>query len=114
MSAAAWRRPCAPSPAGTIRISTRKAISPRSSHSRTARSRSLGFNGYGYFDITELTWLIGEGGQQAKTDPRLKKPKPRRTGATGQDEKTDYILSGDQAHARNFAERKMPFFGLTS
>jgi phthalate 4,5-cis-dihydrodiol dehydrogenase len=22
------------------------------------------FNGYGYFDITELTWGIGEGGQQ--------------------------------------------------
>jgi len=70
-------------------------------------------NGYGYFDITELTWLIGEGGQQASTDPRLRKPKPRRTGSTGQQEKTDYILSGDQAHARNFAERKMPFFGLT-
>ena len=74
---------------------------------------SVGFNGYGYFDITELTWFIGEGGQQANADPRLKKPKQRRTGATGQQEKTDYIVSGDQAHARNFAERKMPFFGLT-
>jgi predicted dehydrogenase len=74
---------------------------------------SVGFNGYGYFDITELTWFIGEGGQQASSDPRLKKPKPRRTGATGQQEKTDYILTGDQAQVRNYAERRMPFFGLT-
>jgi phthalate 4,5-cis-dihydrodiol dehydrogenase len=74
---------------------------------------SVGFNGYGYFDITELTWFIGEGGQQGSVDPRVKKPKSRRTSATGQQEKTDYILSGDQAHARNFVERKMPFFGLT-
>ena len=44
------------------------------------------FNGYGYFDITELTWGIGEGGQQRE--------------------------SGDGPE-RNEQRRRQPFYGLT-
>lgn len=72
---------------------------------------TLGFNGYGYFDITELTWGIGEGGQQ-HPDPRLKKPKPRRSGPMDAAEK--YRYAADTAPGEVYARgTKMPFFGLT-
>lgn len=72
---------------------------------------TLGFNGYGYFDITELTWGIGEGGHQ-HPDPRLKKPKPRRSGPMAADEK--YRYAADTAPGEVYARgAKMPFFGLT-
>ena len=44
---------------------------------------TVGFSGYGYFDVTEPTWNIGVYGDQK--DPRAKRP--RRTGATTQEDK---------------------------
>jgi phthalate 4,5-cis-dihydrodiol dehydrogenase len=71
---------------------------------------SLGFNGYGHFDITELTWGIGEGGQQR--DPRAKKPRPRRTGPLAAEEK--YRYGATQAPGEVYARgERQPFFGLT-
>jgi phthalate 4,5-cis-dihydrodiol dehydrogenase len=71
---------------------------------------SLGFNGYGFFDVTELTWGIGEGGQQR--DPRAKKPRPRRTGPLPAAEKYAYAAgaAGTEVYVRG---ERMPFFGLT-
>jgi phthalate 4,5-cis-dihydrodiol dehydrogenase len=73
-------------------------------------SASLGFNGYGYFDITELTWGIGEGGQQR--DPRARKPRPRRTGPLAAEEKYRYVASQAQTEVYGRGERQ-PFYGLT-
>jgi phthalate 4,5-cis-dihydrodiol dehydrogenase len=71
---------------------------------------SLGFNGYGYFDVTELTWGIGEGGQQR--DPRARKPRPRRTGALAAEEKYRYVAT--QASSEVYARgERQPFYGLT-
>jgi len=70
---------------------------------------TLGFNGYGYFDVTELTWGIGEGGQQR--DPRAKKPKPRVTAPLAAEEKYRYVAQGaGETYARGV---RQPFFGLT-
>ena len=72
---------------------------------------TLGFNGYGYFDVTELTWGIGEGGQQLP-EPRSRQPKPRRTGPMEAEEKYRYAASTapGEVYARG---TRMPFFGLT-
>jgi predicted dehydrogenase len=71
---------------------------------------SLGFNGYGYFDITELTWGIGEGGQQR--DPRARAPRPRRTGPLAAAEKYRYVATQAQGEVYARGERQ-PFYGLT-
>ncbi|MCH8199386.1 MAG: hypothetical protein IIA54_04885 [Chloroflexi bacterium] len=47
---------------------------------------TMAFNGYGYFDITELTWGIGEGGQQREPG---------------------------EGSERNERRRRQPFYGLT-
>ena len=70
---------------------------------------TIGFSGYGYFDVTELTWNIGVYGDQK--DPRAAK-RPRRTGATTQEDKMAnpaFAASTDQAKPA----KRMPFFGLT-
>ena len=72
---------------------------------------SLSINGYGYFDITELTWGIGEGGQQ-QPDPRARKPKPRRTGPMPAEEKYRYAAQTAPREIYARGER-MPFYGLT-
>jgi phthalate 4,5-cis-dihydrodiol dehydrogenase len=72
---------------------------------------SLGFNGYGYFDVTELTWGIGEGGQQ-HPDPRLKPKQPRRRGPMEADEKYRYAAGAAPGEVDGRGKR-MPFFGLT-
>ena len=73
---------------------------------------TLGFNGYGFFDIVELTWNIGEGGGVVD-DPRTRKPRPRATGPLAAAEKYQWARSEGPAHQRRQAARKMPFFGLT-
>lgn len=63
------------------------------------------FNAYGYFDITELTWGIGEGGNVAP----LPQHRERLTGAV--EAKAKY---GMLSHAEMRRERRhQPFFGLT-
>jgi phthalate 4,5-cis-dihydrodiol dehydrogenase len=71
---------------------------------------TLSLNGYGYFDVTELTWGIGEGGQQR--DPRAKKPRPRRTGPLAAEEKYRYAAGPAQGEVYARGERQ-PFYGLT-
>lgn len=72
---------------------------------------NLAFNGYGYFDTTELTWCIGEGGQQ-RSDPRLMKPPPRRAGPVELEEKYDFVAKNAEGQPAR-SERHAPFFGLT-
>jgi phthalate 4,5-cis-dihydrodiol dehydrogenase len=74
------------------------------------------FNGYGYFDVTELTWGIGESGRLqtgARAFPRADKPRlrgaadPARKRAVANDR-------GDHASGnRTASEQHQPFFGLT-
>jgi len=72
---------------------------------------TMAFNGYGFFDITELTWGIGEGGQ--RQDPANAK-RERFTDAV--DPTTKYAWAATrfdgQATPRQDS-RHQPFFGLT-
>lgn len=70
---------------------------------------TMAFNGYGYFDITELVWGITEGGGMREDAlPR----KERFGGAVEADAK--YVWAGARAEAERSQERKhQPFFGLT-
>ena len=70
---------------------------------------TMAFNGYGYFDITELVWGITEGGGVRGSDfPR----KERFGGAVEAD--TKYAWAGARAESERTQERKFqPFFGLT-
>ncbi len=63
------------------------------------------FNAYGYFDITELTWGIGEGG--AVAPPR--EHSERLTGAVEPTAKYGMVSHAERARER----RHQPFFGLT-
>ncbi|MDE2837046.1 MAG: Gfo/Idh/MocA family oxidoreductase [Chloroflexota bacterium] len=68
---------------------------------------TMAFNGYGYLDITELTWGIGEGGQM-----RAEGPRQHFTGAVETDVKYDWAMRDD--HRERTEERtKQPFYGLT-
>jgi phthalate 4,5-cis-dihydrodiol dehydrogenase len=71
---------------------------------------TVSFNGYGNFDIRELTWGIGEGGRRAKEDTMLG-PRPRGTGPIPAEE--FYNLPQYSIEALNAGgERKQDFFGL--
>jgi len=67
------------------------------------------FNGYGYFDITELTWGIGESGRPPPKSPAEGAAKPRITGTLPPAEKYALPPRHGGADARPF----QPFFGLT-
>ena len=71
------------------------------------------FNGYGYFDITELTWGIGEGGQRRDID--IPVPFERYDNSVEADAK--YAFAGKRAEReeaeRLSGRRNQPFFGLT-
>ena len=69
---------------------------------------TLVFNGYGYFDITELTWDIGEGGHRV-SDRYRKKDRPM--GAV--DPAARYAMPLRTEARRRQGERKQPFYGLT-
>jgi phthalate 4,5-cis-dihydrodiol dehydrogenase len=70
------------------------------------------FNGYGFFDITELTWGIGEGGQQQ--DPNKGK-RERFSDAVEPSIKYAWAATRFDGQAAPSAEatRHQPFFGLT-
>jgi len=69
---------------------------------------TLVFNGYGYFDMTELTWDIGEGGRRVAN--RYAK-KERSAGAIDAEARYSMPL---RAEARGeHGERKQPIYGLT-
>ncbi len=71
------------------------------------------FNGYGYFDITEMTWGIGEGGQRRNVD--IPTVAERYGGSVEADVK--YAFAGERAEReraeRMSGRRHQPFFGLT-
>ncbi len=71
------------------------------------------FNGYGYFSITELTWGIGEGGQQQRDMNEGRQL--RRTAAVETDEKYAFAATRavSEQRARETSERHQPFYGLT-
>lgn len=65
-------------------------------------------NGYGYFDVTELTWGIGEGGY-SQAGKRVFPRKPRLTGPADPEKKSTAASERQEFSG----ERKQPFFGLT-
>ena len=68
---------------------------------------SLAFNGYGYFDVTELTWGIGVYGAER----REVAPPARRTRALTEAEK--YAGPPWAPATKPDVKKRMPFFGLT-
>lgn len=75
---------------------------------------TLTFNGYGYFDVTELTWDVGESGFKQNAARRFPNGKPRLTGAAdpkGKVEGAEVRKVKPEEAAKE--ERFQPFFGLT-
>jgi phthalate 4,5-cis-dihydrodiol dehydrogenase len=68
------------------------------------------FNGYGYFDIAELTWGIGEGGKRLP-DPAVSARKARRTGTVDQQTKYGNPRTTEERATRERSEQS--FYGLT-
>jgi phthalate 4,5-cis-dihydrodiol dehydrogenase len=69
---------------------------------------TLVFNGYGFFDMTELTWDIGEGGGKVKNRYQAKE---RPAGAV--DAAQRYAMPLRSETRESEGKRKQPFFGLT-
>ena len=70
------------------------------------------FNGYGYFDIGELTWNLGEARHLVDGRPQQEK----RTQAASTEEKYTFAAQRGEAEQRRRVEngpRYQPFFGLT-
>ncbi|HEY7065498.1 MAG TPA: Gfo/Idh/MocA family oxidoreductase [Chloroflexota bacterium] len=76
-------------------------------------SATLTFNGYGHFDVTELTWGIGEGGR-VHGDEELYGARPEPTEPISPEEKYRLPLYSLEAEIERGRERPgaQPFFGL--
>jgi phthalate 4,5-cis-dihydrodiol dehydrogenase len=75
---------------------------------------TLCFNGYGYFDITELTWDIGESGYKQTGQRRFPIGRPRLTGPADPHGKVEGAeVRKVSAEEKQKSERHQPFFGLT-
>lgn len=72
---------------------------------------TLTFNGYGWFDVTELTWDVGESGFAQTGKRRFPGNRPRLAGPANVEEKANVAV--DRAPGDNPGERRQPFFGLT-
>ncbi|MEE9291209.1 MAG: Gfo/Idh/MocA family oxidoreductase [Alphaproteobacteria bacterium] len=72
---------------------------------------SLTFNGYGYFDASELTWDIGESGMVQSKGRRFP-GKPRLTGPADIQQKRAVAMQRAPATGAE-VKRRQPFFGLT-
>jgi len=71
---------------------------------------NLVYNAYGYFDITELSWGIGEGGQVRDINDTTPK-RPRLKGPV--DGSTRYSAAPPGSESGGKKERRQPFYGLT-
>ncbi len=71
---------------------------------------TLAFNGYGYFNIAELTWGIGEGGKR-HSDAELSAPKTRLSGPVDADTKYNSPRTGEERTVRE--RHAQSYFGLT-
>jgi phthalate 4,5-cis-dihydrodiol dehydrogenase len=69
---------------------------------------TLVFNGYGFFDTSDLTWGIGEGGYQASR-PENHQADPQ----TPVEESLRYSMPLRAETRRRVGERKQPIYGLT-
>ncbi|MBM2811723.1 MAG: Gfo/Idh/MocA family oxidoreductase [Chloroflexi bacterium] len=70
--------------------------------------------GYDYFNITELTWGIGEGGQSTSIEKLYDYDEPRRTGPLAPE--TKYALpeyTNPAMSERGERKKHQPFYGLT-
>ncbi len=74
---------------------------------------SVAFNGYGYFDVTELTWGIGESGFPQTQARRFPGRRPRIKGPADPDVKSAVAQARGEEGKRDAAARRQPFFGLT-
>ena len=75
-------------------------------------SASIVLNGYGWFDVTELTWNIGTLGETVP-DAGTRKPRPRRTRPLDPAEKYNAATAADTLALNRKPAGGMPFFGLT-
>ncbi len=73
---------------------------------------TLSFNGYGYFDVAELTWNIGEGGLP-QTGSRTFPLGPRLTGPVDPKSKSEGAARRQASKGGLKEKRQQPFFGLT-
>ena len=73
---------------------------------------TLAFNGYGYFDVAQLTWNIGEGGLP-QIGSRAFPKKPRLTGPVDPKRKTEGAARRQATKKGPKEKRQQPFFGLT-
>jgi phthalate 4,5-cis-dihydrodiol dehydrogenase len=79
---------------------------------------TMAFNAQGYFDITELTWAIGEGGKK-RVNADSVAPRERPPGPISPEEKYALVAAGNPygygkgAGDDLSAPRRQPFFGLT-
>jgi phthalate 4,5-cis-dihydrodiol dehydrogenase len=79
---------------------------------------TLVFDGYGYFDVTELTWGQGESGRRSK-NPESIVPRFRPAGPVTAEEKYAQVRAGNPygygpgGGADPDSPIRMPFFGLT-
>jgi phthalate 4,5-cis-dihydrodiol dehydrogenase len=75
---------------------------------------TLTFNGYGWFDIGELTWDIGESGYLQTGSRSFPIPgKPRLTGPVDAQRKSSGAAERQATRVERDEERHQPFFGLT-
>jgi phthalate 4,5-cis-dihydrodiol dehydrogenase len=77
-------------------------------------SALVSFNGYGYFDVCELTWGIGEGGR-VHSEREMLGPRAIANGPIAAEEfysLPQYSLEAFEDSERRQAERKQDFFGL--
>ena len=79
---------------------------------RNGAISTLNFNGYGYFDVAELTWNIGEGGL-SQTGSRTFPMGPRLTGPVDPKSKSEGAAKRQASKGGAEEKRKQPFFGLT-
>jgi phthalate 4,5-cis-dihydrodiol dehydrogenase len=76
------------------------------------------FDGYGYFDVAELTWGIGESGMRMK-NPESIAPRARPSGPVSAARKYELVRAGNPygygegGGVDTAAPRRNPFFGLT-
>lgn len=76
------------------------------------------FDGYGYFDVAELTWGIGESGMRMK-NPESLLPRARPAGPVSAAQKYELVRSGNPygygegGGVDASSPRRNPFFGLT-
>jgi phthalate 4,5-cis-dihydrodiol dehydrogenase len=78
----------------------------------TGAAASLAFNGYGWFDVAELTWGIGESGTVQSKGRRFPGVRPRLTGPADIDQKAA-VADQRAPSRRSQKDRRQPFFGLT-